>query len=238
MNHPMSLKDLLGDGIAAERPKSLAEQSADKLRELILLEKLPPGLSLNERDLSDLLGISRTPVRDAIRLLEAEGLVDYSETRRPTVANPSMELLSQWLMVQGALEGLAGEQACIHATDAELEKIAAIQAEMVDVADVSDDYLRFEMDMKFHRAIVRAAHNPPLVETHKQYNSRLWRARYVSAQRRANRAQQMAKHQGIVDALLVRDAKKASDALVAHLRHAIVNIEATRAEDRTPEASD
>ena len=54
----------------------------------------------------------------------------------------------------------------------------------------------------------------------------------------ANRAQQMAKHQGIVDALLVRDAKKASDALVAHLRHAIVNIEATRAEDRTPEASD
>ena len=99
----MSLKDLIGDNLAAERPKSLAEQSADKLRELILLERLPAGLSLNERELSALLGISRTPVRDAIRLLEVEGLVDYIDGRL-RVADPSMETLSHWLMIQGALE--------------------------------------------------------------------------------------------------------------------------------------
>ena len=216
--------------IGTERPKSLAEQSADKLRELILLEKLPPGLALNERDLSGLLGISRTPVRDAIRLLEVEGLVDYSETRRPRVADPSMETLSHWLLIQGALEGLAGEQACLYASDEELTHIASLQNQMIELAECDKGMRRFELDMAFHRAIVAASHNPPLVETHNQYNSRLWRARFVSSQRRANRKQQMRKHQAIIDALLARDGAAASDALVAHLRNAIGNIVAVRTE--------
>ncbi|MDB6178423.1 GntR family transcriptional regulator [Paracoccus sp. Z330] len=221
----MSLKDLLDDDISAERPMSLAEQSADKLRQLILLEKLPPGLALNERDLSDLLGISRTPVRDAIRLLETEGLVDYSETRRPRVANPSLETLSHWLSVQGALEGLAGELACQHASDAELARIVQLQDEMVGCVDSDDAMKRFELDMSFHSSIVAAAHNPPLSETHRQYNTRLWRARFISSQLQTNRERQTRKHKAIVDALLARDAKVASQALIAHLKNAIVNIE-------------
>ena len=232
----VSLKEILEEDIAAERPKSLAEQSADKLRELILLEKLPPGLQINERELSELLGVSRTPVRDAIRLLEVEGLVDYSGTRRPRIADPSIETLSQWLMVQGALEGLAGEQACENATDEELAQIADLQAQMVEIAE-SDDRLRlFDLDMQFHCAIVAAAHNPPLVETHELYNSRLWRARFVSSQRRANREQQMQKHQAIVDALLSRDGTAAAQALRLHLRTAIDNIIAVRASRERAEA--
>ena len=237
MIHALSLKDILDEDIAAERPRSLAEQSADKLRELILLEKLPPGLALNERDLSELLGISRTPVRDAIRQLEAEGLVEYSDTRRPRVADPSMETLSHWLKIQGALEGLAGEQACTVATDRELEEIAGLQRQMVDLAE-SDDRMRlFGLDMAFHRAIVAAAHNPPLFETHSQYNSRLWRARFVSSQRRANQDIQRRKHQGIVDALLARDGAAAEAALVAHLRNAIGNIKAARIEREAEDAA-
>lgn len=225
----MSLKDLVGDSLAPERPKSLAEQSADKLRELILLEKLPAGLPLNERELSDLLGTSRTPVRDAIRLLEVEGLVDHVDGRL-RVADPSMETLSHWLMIQGALEGLAGEQACLNATDVELAEIAALQEQMVELAEKDQGLRRFELDMEFHRAIVAAAHIPPLVETHNQYNTRLWRARFVSSQRQANRKQQMAKHQGIVDALQRRDAAAASAALIDHLRNAVDNIAAVRRE--------
>lgn len=237
MIHALSLKDILDEDIAAERPRSLAEQSADKLRELILLEKLPPGLALNERDLSELLGISRTPVRDAIRQLEAEGLVEYSDTRRPRVADPSMETLSHWLKIQGALEGLAGEQACTVATDRELEEIAGLQRQMVELAE-SDDRIRlFGLDMAFHRAIVAAAHNPPLFETHSQYNSRLWRARFVSSQRPANQDIQRRKHQGIVDALLARDGAAAEAALVAHLRNAIGNIKAARIEREAEDAA-
>lgn len=228
----MSLKDLIGDSLAAERPKSLAEQSADKLRELILLETLPAGLPLNERELSELLGTSRTPVRDAVRLLQVEGLVDYVDGRL-RVADPSMETLSHWLMIQSALEGLAGEQACLNATDAELAQIESLQSQMIDLDGPDDGFQRFELDMAFHRAIVAAAHNPPLCETHNQYNTRLWRARFVSSQRKANRQQQMAKHQGIVEALQARDAPTASAALVDHLRNAIGNIEAARADLQT-----
>lgn len=225
-----SLKELVDEDIAAERPKSLAEQSADKLRDLILLEKLPPGLPINERELSEILGVSRTPVRDAIRLLEVEGLVDYSETRRPRIADPSLETLTHWLLVQGALEGLAGEQACENASDAEIDEIAELQSEMVALAESDDRFRLFNLDMQFHCAIVAAAHNPPLIETHKLYNSRLWRARFVSSQRRANREQQMQKHQAIVDALQKRDGQAAALALQAHLRNAIGNIEAVRRE--------
>lgn len=225
----MSLKDLVGGSLAAERPKSLAEQSADKLRQLILLEKLPAGLPLNERELSELLGTSRTPVRDAIRLLEVEGLVDHIDGRL-RVADPSMDTLSHWLMIQSALEGLAGEQACQNATDAELAHIAKLHEQMVELAEQEDGFRRFELDMAFHRAIVAAAHNPPLTETHNQYNTRLWRARFVSSQRQSNRKQQMDKHQGIVDALLARNTDQSSAALVSHLRNAIANIKAAKAE--------
>lgn len=226
----VTLKQIIKEDIAPERPASLATQSADKLRELILLEKLPPGLPLNERELSELLGISRTPVRDAVRQLEREGLVDYSDTRRPRVADPSFETLNQWLLVQSALEGLAGEMACQNAADHELEFIRSLNNQMIDMADSDDRLALFRLDMDFHSAIVAAAHNPALLETHDQYNSRLWRGRFVSSQRKANRKQQMKKHQGIVDALLARDGQGASSALSSHLRNAIRNIRAAKAD--------
>lgn len=232
LKQAVSIKDILKEDISAERPRSLAEQAADKLRKLILLEKLPPGLPVNERELSELLCISRTPVRDAIRQLEQEGLVDYSETRRPRVADPSMNTLEQWLLVQAALEGLAGEMACRHGTDQELSTISRLHKKMVKFANSNDRLRLFRLDMEFHCAIVAAAHNPALIESHNQYNSRLWRARFVSSQRKANRAQQMRKHQGIVDALMARDEKAAAEALSGHLRNAIHNIAASREDSK------
>ena len=229
MAKSISLKELVAEDISTPRRLSLAEEAAEKLRELILLEKLPPGLPINERDLTELLGISRTPVREAIRQLEIDGLVEYSETRRPRVADPSMETLSQWLMIQGALEGLAGEQACKLASDEELKKIARMQERMVAMAGTEDRLALFRLDMDFHKAIVAAAHNPPLSEIHERFNARLWRARFVAAQRRPS-AMQMQKHQAIVDALLARDGEAATKALVSHLQNAVTTIEAARRE--------
>jgi len=85
-----SLRDILGDSESLAKRPSLGEEAVERLCELILLEKLPSGLALNERDISEKLGISRTPVREAIRQLEMDGLVSYSETRRPYVADPPL----------------------------------------------------------------------------------------------------------------------------------------------------
>ena len=225
-----SLKDILGDNESLAKRPSLGEEAVERLRELILLEKLPPGLALNERDISEKLGISRTPVREAIRQLEIDGLVSYSETRRPYVADPPLSQLSDWLNVQGALEGLAGELACQKATDEELKKIAELQDHMVELAESEDRYRLFGIDMQFHSAIVAAADNPALAETHRTFNARLWRARFVSAKQMANQASQIRKHQDIVEALLARDGMAASKALRHHLANAIKNIENAYAE--------
>ena len=97
--------------------KSLAAEAADNLREFILLGKLGPGMPVRERDLAEAFGISRTPLKEALRILESEGLIDYGPTRRPVVADPSLDEINDWLRVQGALEALAGDLACEAATD-------------------------------------------------------------------------------------------------------------------------
>ena len=108
-----TLTSLVAEGeIKPNQRRSLSTETADKVRELILLEKLPPGMHIPERDLAEALGISRTPMREALRILEAEGLVDHTPTRRSRVANPSVEELSQSMKVLGTLEALG--EACLH----------------------------------------------------------------------------------------------------------------------------
>lgn len=219
-----NIKKLFGDDAELSRPPTLADEAADKLREMILLEKLVPGSALPEGELAEALGISRTPMREAIRLLEIEGLVEYTSSRRARVADPSLEELTQCLKIQGALEGLAGEQACLQATDAELAAIAEINAEMIADSGTPDRLHAFRRDMEFHRAIVEAAHNPPLLETHRQYNTRVWRARFRPAKLIPMRDKKIMMHTKIVDALLTRDPIAAADALRQHLENAIVNV--------------
>ena len=82
MAKPSALSSLIEEGqLPIKQRKLLGEETAETLRELILLGKLPAGASIPERDLADALGISRTPMREAMRVLETEGLIEYSATR-------------------------------------------------------------------------------------------------------------------------------------------------------------
>ncbi len=225
MSDTTNIKALLDSDTTLARRPSLGEEAAEKLREMILLEKFPPGTALPETELSKALGISRTPLREAMRLLEIDGLVEHSDTRRARVAAPSLEELAQNLMVLGALEGLAGEQVCLNATQAQLDLIANLNKRMIEEAPSADPLSAFRLDMEFHRAIVLAAANPSLLETHRQYNARLWRARFISSKRRAHQETKRVMHQSIVDALLARDQNAASNALRRHLDNAVRNID-------------
>lgn len=202
--------------------RSLADEAADRLREAILLEQLPPGTPVPERELSEAMGISRTPLKDALRILEVEGLIDYGPTRRPRVADPSLDELRDYITVLGALEALAGEIACSVATDAELATIREL-AERMEAGDV-EPLAFFHLDMDFHGAIVAAARNAPLAETHRQYNARLWRARFLSSRQIDRRDNTLAEHGRIVAALMARDGAATGQALRAHLRSTIENI--------------
>lgn len=220
-----------GDEVPVLRErKSLAEEAADVLRELILLEKIRAGTAIPERDLAEALGISRTPMREALRLLEIEGLVEFSATRRARVAEPSIEELEQYLTVLGALEGLCGELACAQATTEEISQINELNEKMQAGSNVMEPLDFFRTDMAFHRTIVEASRNAPLLETHRQYNARLWRARFISSRRQPDRAGTLAQHDEIARAITNREACASSDALRDHLKSTVANIRKSLAE--------
>ena len=201
-------------------------EAADSLREFILLGKLAPGVPVRERDLADAFGISRTPLKEALRLLEAEGLIEYGPTRRPFVADPSLEQILDWLKVQGGLEALAGELCCSVASDQDIDQIAALSADHVKLNSAGKPLEAFRCDMEFHSAIVAASGNQALVETHTTYNARLWRVRYLSSQRRVGLAKTEEEHAKIVAALQARDIARSREALREHLQTAEQNIAA------------
>ncbi len=209
--------------------KSLAEEAAEALREFILLGKLPPGQPVPERDLAEALGISRTPLKEALRILENEGLIVYSPTRRPRVADPSLEELAQNLAVLGALEALAGELACLHATDEEIAVAVDLEQRMREAPINTDPLKFFSWDMEFHRTIVNAARNAPLIETHRAYNARLWRARFISSKTRTARDKTLGQHEDILSSLRARKGKACAKHLKRHLQAAITNITAAQA---------
>jgi len=229
-----TLTSLVAEGeIKPNQRRSLSTETAEKLRELILLEKLPPGMHIPERDLAEALGISRTPMREALRILEAEGLVDHTPTRRSRVANPSVEELSQSMIVLATLESLGGELACAHATDKQLETIARLNQRMVDRSDALSSIDFFKTDMNFHAAIIAASGNAALIDTHAKYNARLWRARFLSSRRKLGRSTTLQQHQDITDALLSRNVGAAASAMRVHIETAIKNLTIGRDEEES-----
>jgi DNA-binding GntR family transcriptional regulator len=226
--------DLTGADLELERPRTtLVEITADKLREFILLERLPPGAPISEREVAAALGISRTPLRGALALLEQEGLVEYSVTRRPRVADPSLREISDHLAVMGALEALAGELACAHASQDDIAAVVDLQRRMEDGSGDMDPLEFFRTDMQMHAAIVRASANRSLIETHATYNARLWRARFVSSRRSEGRGRTLAEHAAIARALTARDGAATARAMRDHLASAVTNIAVALAERQT-----
>ncbi|MFK7857087.1 MAG: GntR family transcriptional regulator [Granulosicoccus sp.] len=207
--------------------QSLAERVADELRDLVLLEKLAPGSTIPERETAEALGVSRTPLRESLRILAAEGLVEIAPNRAPRVANPTLDELASLLEVLGSLESLAGELACLNATDDAIENLIKLEQKMQDMSDDSEPLTFFQMDMKFHHQIVLASGNEPLLQAHQTFNARLWRARFISSRQRVNRPGTLKQHRNIVKALQKRDADKCSLALKTHLQAGYKNIKST-----------
>jgi DNA-binding GntR family transcriptional regulator len=215
-------------GLARQR---LADQIADVLREQMLVGSLVPGSPIHERETAAALGVSRTPLREAVLILEAEGLVDTSPARSPIVANPSLEELTNLLIVQCTLEGLAGELACLNATDDEISAIRGYYETMVQTNDSPNTVEFFRTDMTFHESIVQASRNQPLIKTHKQYNTRLWRARYMSSRSRLGRINTMRDHAEMLGGLEARDGARIAAVMREHLTAAIINVTKIKTEE-------
>ncbi|MFW2542207.1 GntR family transcriptional regulator [Primorskyibacter sp. 2E107] len=205
--------------------ETLPDQIANQLRRDILRGKLAPGAQVKERDNAAEMGVSRTPMREAIRILAKEGLVVLRPARSPVVAQLTLDEVADNIEVLTTLELMSARLAVDRASEAQIEEIVEIQNRMERLYDDIDMIDVFELDMEFHKAIVRAANNPVLVEAHGSVLSRLWRARYLSASRKRSRDRVLAQHNGIVEGLQTRDKALLHGYLSNHLEHLLINVQ-------------
>ncbi len=207
-------------GGAAQRivRATLPGQVAERLRDMIAADELSAGAKLNERELTARLAISRTPLREAIKMLAAEGLIQLVPNRGAFVANPSSEEVEDMLEAMGALEATCGEFACARATDAEIAAIRQTHERMVKAYERRDRRTYFKLNQEIHRRIAQASRNATLQRLHETLNARLYRVRFMS--NKTDRWQSaIEEHEAIADALERRDVPAVRALLREHLGH-------------------
>lgn len=201
------------------RRASLHQEVVPRLRNMIFEGELAPGERVPERVLCERFAISRTPLREALMVLAAEGLIDLSPHRGATVSKLSPESLEQMFPVMEALEGLAGELACQHVTDQDLEEIRALHERMVAHFQRGERLEYFQLNQRIHHKIVEVARNPVLMDVYTGLSGRIRRARYLANLDRERWQQAIAEHEEILATLSSRDGKRLSRLLIDHLQH-------------------
>jgi len=203
--------------------RPLHEEATDRLRDLIVQGRLAPGERLNERLLSVQLGLSRTPLREAIKVLATEGLVELLPNRGAIVSHMDAVRLSESLVVMGALEALAGELACINATDAQVNEIRALHYEMLAYHARGDLAGYFKFNQAIHLKIVKYSGNTMLFNAYRQLNANVRRARYMANLSRERWDAAVREHDEILAALGARDVKRIKALLSDHLAHKLAS---------------
>lgn len=210
--------------ITAITRRPLHEEAVDRLRDLIVQGELTPGARLNERVLCGQLGISRTPLREAIKLLATEGLVELLPNRGAVVTSIDATRLAQILQVMGALEGLAGDLACRNATVAHIEAIGVLHQEMLVMHTRGDLAGYFRYNQKIHLSIVEASGNAVLASTYRNLNANVRRARYMANLSRERWDEAVREHEQILVALRARNVAKLRRLLQDHLTNKLASV--------------
>jgi len=200
--------------------RSLHAGLLDGLRTLIAHGDLLPGARVPERELCERFNVSRTPLRECLKVLAAEGLVELLPNRGARIATLEDEHLVHLFEVIAALEAEGGRLACQRITDAALAEIKSLHYRM------HAHFLRaelpgyFALNQAIHAAIMEAAANPVLLATHASLAGRISRARYMSNRIRPDRWQSaMDEHDAILDALTRRDQASLPVLLATHLQN-------------------
>src|SRR3954463_11703055 len=196
---------------------NLHEQAAQRLRQMLVENRIPPGAKLNERELSEVLQVSRTPLREAIKMLAAEGLVELVPNRGAVALALSEADVLNTFEVMAGLEAMSGELAAQRITDAELAEIRAMQFEMMAAFTRRDLPSYYRLNARIHSAINAAAKNPVLSATYERINARLHALRFRSNQDEEKWKTAVKEHEQMIEALSTRDTKAMRAVLATHL---------------------
>jgi DNA-binding GntR family transcriptional regulator len=201
--------------------KSLHDAVLSRLRDYIVEGNLEDGARIPERELSLRFGISRTPLREALKVLSSEGLVELLPNRGARVRTMRAEDIKEVFDLIGGLEALAGRLACERISDAEIAEIEALHHEMYGFYLRRNLHDYFRCNQAIHQKIVVAARNNALQTMYATLGSQIQRFRYTAnlATTRDRWAEAVREHESILDALQRRAGDGLSDILFKHLRN-------------------
>ena len=221
--------------VIAIRRSALHEQAAQRLRQMLVENRIPPGSKLNERELCEVLNVSRTPLREAIKMLAAEGLVELVPNRGAVALQLSEADVRHTFEVMAGLEAMSGELAAQRITDEELAEIRAKHYEMLAAYTRRDLSAYYALNAQIHRAINAAAKNPVLSATYHQVNARLQALRFRSNQDGEKWKRAVEEHERMVAALAARDPQAMRQVMLEHLANKRdVVLEQIREQDARP----
>jgi DNA-binding GntR family transcriptional regulator len=206
----------LNDGIAR---KALHEEVAERLRTMLMQGELQPGERLNERLLCERLKVSRTPMREAMKVLATERLVELNPNRGATVVRLTARDVRQLFDVMASLEGLSGELAARNHSREALDEIKALHFEMLAAHARRDLSNYYRLNRAIHEAINRSAGNDVLIDTYAAVNTRIQHLRFKSNFVQEKWDAAVKEHELILQALIARDETNLRALLEQHLKN-------------------
>jgi len=194
------------------------------LQPLIINGELEPGTKVPEKELCERFGVSRTPMREALKVLAADGLVRLIPNRGAWVTMVTIDEVAEVFPVLGALEALAGKLACDNITDAEIDAVRILHEKMIASYEARDLDAYFKINQQIHRAIQMAARNDTLSTTCEAFSLRMQRARYLANMSDGRWSAAVQEHEMVLKHLTARDGNALAETLKKHIEAKQVSV--------------
>lgn len=199
---------------------TLRERTADVIRQAIVDQKLPPGTHLKERQLCEMLGVSRTSVREALRHLESEHLIETIPHRGPVVVALSTTEAGHLYMTRAVLEGLVGELFARNATDQDVSRLSSIASTMAQAAMTSQNAATLRAIEDFYEVLLDGSGNRICAQLIRSLKARISVFRRLALANEERRLQMMSDIEKIVSAAVARDPEALRNACIQHVEAA------------------
>ncbi len=216
-------KAILDNGPTALRGRiprtTLHDEIVVSLRDMIVDGTLPAGAKLSEKQLCDHFGVSRTPLREAFKVLAAENIIELLPNRGVRVTKLTIEDIDEVFEVLGVLEGLSGELACFRMSDSDIAEVRVLHEQMVRHFQNGERLPYFKLNQEIHERIMQGAHNQNLFDVYSRLSGRIRRIRYLSSLSKRRWKQAVGEHSAMINALESRDGDRLFKILRDHLKN-------------------
>jgi DNA-binding GntR family transcriptional regulator len=199
------------------RRKGIYADTCGRIRDMIVYGELASGDRINELSLCELLGVSRTPIREALKVLAGEGLIELLPNRGSRVSTPSSAEITNLFAIIAALERLAIESVAVIATEENLMYLRSLHDEMRLCHSAQDRERYFDLNHLIHETIINMACNPQLTRLHADLMTRARRPRFIAIANKARWEESVKEHDLLMGALELRDARFAGEILSRHV---------------------